>query len=269
MFASGNSIYQVQIPDSRKKHIVNLKEETCDCTLFQEYRSLCAHAIVACRHKEEDPYKLFAKEYTTLLYRKTYKHFLQPLSIENLKSTSTVLPLVFKKQRGRPITKRLRKGALKRKETKCSKCHIVGHNKRKCRFALAINGRQQRAQERDLLIDSSNSSSSSDLSSDASEDAALDAADQAESSIYYEQVARAWEIVNRQQQELDSESNSELSVLASSLFNGMDGVESGQGNMVESGDVEMGRIRNSLTDQNVGTSPRRMRSGKVVQYRAE
>ena len=58
-------------------------------------------------------------------------------------------------------------------------------------------------------------------------------------------------------------------MLASSLFNGMDGVESGQGNMVESGDVEMGRIRNSLTDQNVGTSPRRMRSGKVVQYRAE
>jgi len=95
------------------------------------------------------------------------------------------------------MTKRLRKGALKRKETKCSKCYIVGHNKRKCRFALAINGRQQRAQERDLLINSSNSSSSSDLSSDASEDAALDATDQAKSSIYYEQVARAWEIVNR------------------------------------------------------------------------
>jgi hypothetical protein len=129
---------------------------------------------------------------------------------------------------------------LKRKETKCSKCHIVGYNKRRCRFALAINRRQQRAQEQDLLINSSNSSSSSDLSSNASEDAALDAADQAKSSIYYEQVARAWEIVNRQQQELDSESNNKLSVLASSLFNSIDSVESGQGNMVKSSDVEIG-----------------------------
>jgi hypothetical protein len=58
-------------------------------------------------------------------------------------------------------------------------------------------------------------------------------------------------------------------VLASSLFNSIDDMESGQGNMVESGDVEIGRIGNSLTDQNVDTSPRRMRSGKVVQYRAE
>jgi hypothetical protein len=39
--------------------------------------------------------------------------------------------------------------------------------------------------------------------------------------------------------------------------------------MVESGNVEMGRMGNSLTDQNLGTSPRRIRSRKVVQYRAE
>jgi hypothetical protein len=39
--------------------------------------------------------------------------------------------------------------------------------------------------------------------------------------------------------------------------------------MVKLGNVEMGRIGNSLTDQNVDTSPRHMRSGKVVQYRAE
>jgi hypothetical protein len=46
--ASRNGVYQVQVPDSRKKRIVNLKEHTCDCTLFEEYNSLCAHAIVAC-----------------------------------------------------------------------------------------------------------------------------------------------------------------------------------------------------------------------------
>jgi hypothetical protein len=66
------------------------------------------HAIAACRHKAGDPYKLFAKEYTVSAYRKTYKHFLQPFSIENLASTLGFLPPVFKNQRGRPTTKRIR-----------------------------------------------------------------------------------------------------------------------------------------------------------------
>jgi hypothetical protein len=48
VFESGNSIYQVQIPDSGRKFIVNLRTNQCDCTNFQEYISLCAHAIVAC-----------------------------------------------------------------------------------------------------------------------------------------------------------------------------------------------------------------------------
>ena len=141
VFASGDGIYQVQIPNSGRKHIVNLKEETCDCLLFQEYRSPCTHAIVACRHQAEDPYKLFAEEYTTPIYRKTYKRFLRPFSIENLASIPTVLPPVFQQQRGRPTTKRKRKGDWKRKATKCSKCGGTGHNIRKCRFAPAINGR--------------------------------------------------------------------------------------------------------------------------------
>jgi hypothetical protein len=95
----------------------------------------------------------------------------------------------------------------------------------------------------------------------------------------------------RQEKERDLESDGELSVLASSLFNGMDGIELGQ-----SGDVEMGGTSVGLTDQDgqdsqngqdsqggglqdvgsrfgggkailgAGTSPRRTRSGKVVKY---
>jgi len=68
VFASGNGVYQVQIPDSGKKHIVNLEERSCDCTLFKEYDSPCTHTIVACRHEAEDPYKLFSNEYTISAY---------------------------------------------------------------------------------------------------------------------------------------------------------------------------------------------------------
>lgn len=84
-------MYQVQIPNSGKKHIVNLKEHTCNYTRFEEYDSPCIHAIVAYQHEVEDPYKLFAEEYTVSMYRKTYNHFLQPFSIENLQSKPRVL----------------------------------------------------------------------------------------------------------------------------------------------------------------------------------
>ena len=57
VFESGNGIYQVQIPDTGIKYIVNLEQSTCDCTNFQEYSSPCTHAIVACRYEAEDPYE--------------------------------------------------------------------------------------------------------------------------------------------------------------------------------------------------------------------
>jgi len=125
---SRNRVYQVQIPDSRTKCIVNLKEQTCECTWFEEYSSLCTHAIAACRFEAEDLYKLFDKRYSTSVYRDTYSYFVQPISIENLQSQDGILPPVFKKQRGRPATKQIRKGAWKQKETKCSKYSRTGYN---------------------------------------------------------------------------------------------------------------------------------------------
>jgi hypothetical protein len=57
---------------------------------------------------------------------------------------------------------------------------------------------------------------------------------------HYERMARAWEIVNRRQQDQDQEqeSESELSVLASYLFNSMEAIETGG---AELGDVGIGR----------------------------
>jgi len=102
---------------------------------------------------------------------------------------------------------------------------------------------------------SSTSSASSRFSSDVDGEVfynALDEVDQAKSDLYHKQVARAWEIVNHQQQEQDLERNSELSVQASST---------GQGDSID--------ISKANNVQEVVTSPRRTRSGKVVRYRDE
>jgi hypothetical protein len=83
-----------------------------------------------------------------------------------------------------------------------------------------------------MSIDSSSSSSnsSSDSSSDNSgsdidEEAIMD---QVESELYHQRIARAWEIVNRRQAELDIE-----------------GIETGG---VKSSDVEMGGTSYGLTN---------------------
>jgi hypothetical protein len=77
----------------------------------------------------------------------------------------------------------------------------------------------------------------------------------------------------RQRQEREQElldTNSELSVLASSLFNGMDGIEIGGGIIDhETQDDASGEINSGANIQGVSSSPRRTRSGKIVKYKDE
>jgi hypothetical protein len=90
----------------------------------------------------------------------------------------------------------------------------------------------------------------------------LEGGDEAELDLYDTRIARAHEIVNRRRQEWDLESDSELSVLASSQFNGMEGIELGGG-------TEVGDGIESSSIQGTDFSLRWMRSGKVVRYRDE
>jgi hypothetical protein len=113
VYQSGNGICQVENPDTGIKHIVDLKEKTCECTNFQEYQSPCTHAIAACRHTSIDPFKKFGKYHTLKVYRHTYSWFLRPVSIQDLESDPNIHPPIVRKQRGRPRTKRIRKVLIK------------------------------------------------------------------------------------------------------------------------------------------------------------
>jgi hypothetical protein len=184
-------------------------------------------------------------------------------------------PPEYKKQRGRPPTKRIRKGAYRRKETKCGNCGGTKHNACTCRNALKntqrerAQDRHQRAQDQDLDSDSDSGSDSDDLESDTrslNSEILQERQFQAEMDRYNFVIARAHNIIKRRRQEeledndmladedSDSDADSELSVLASSLFNGMEGVEF-----------------SSIDSDNLGVafSPRKTRSGKVVGYRDE
>jgi hypothetical protein len=79
------------------------------------------------------------------------------LSIKNLPSNPNILPLLIVKKRGRLREKRIRKGALKRKQTRCTNCLQLGHNKRRCVAQPARNGRAERARDWDISSSESNS----------------------------------------------------------------------------------------------------------------
>jgi hypothetical protein len=145
VFESGDGIYSVQIPDTGVKYITNLRTRKCGCTYFWDYCSPCTHAITALRFEIEDPYQHFAQYYKVKALRKSYKRFIVPFSIQDLKPTPGCLPPEYKKQPGRPRTKRIRKGASKRKPMTCSNCSQKGqHNKRSYRSAPKKT-RQERA----------------------------------------------------------------------------------------------------------------------------
>jgi hypothetical protein len=137
-------------------------------------------------------------------------------------------------------------------------------------------------------MDSDTDSSSSDKSNQETD--SVDLQWQAELERYDKSVAQAHEIMERQRQEesednniiahRNSDSGNELSALASSLFNGIDGVEMGGGIEMGSGiemggDIDMGSDDEVLSDissgvnfQGITTSPRKTRC-KIVKYREE
>ena len=78
---SGNSIFQVEEPDSGRKWIVDLDKKECDCIDFQEYQGPCSHGIAAALYIERDPALLCYPRFGVVWYKSTYKRFLLPLSI--------------------------------------------------------------------------------------------------------------------------------------------------------------------------------------------
>jgi hypothetical protein len=168
IFPSGNGVFQVEMPDSGFKYVVNLVDRVCDCEDFYEYQGPCTHAIAACMHQGDDPLALFINQYTTDYFRRTYSHPLIPISINGLQSDPAILPPLIRKQPGRPRTKRYRKGQWKRKQKQCSNCLDWGHSRRTCRRQPVSSGRKERARDWQLpdnIVDDDNDMEEEDTTS--------------------------------------------------------------------------------------------------------
>jgi hypothetical protein len=143
------------------------------------------------------------------------------LSIKNLLFDLNILPLLIVKKQGCLREKRIRKGALKRKQTKCSNCLRLGHNKRRCVAQPARNRRAERA--RDWALSSSESDSELER----------------ELAPFVEQArAKARAKARARARATARDDESELSDLQSSDFEGLDET-SGQDSRVRDKEVEV------------------------------
>ncbi len=104
----------------------------CSYKNFYEYQGLCTHAITAYWFDREDPFDYFLPFYTLKVYQDTYKKSITPILIENLTSDLFIQPPRLVKKRGRPNTKRHRKGETKQSQRKYRRCRELGHNVRTC-----------------------------------------------------------------------------------------------------------------------------------------
>jgi hypothetical protein len=182
-----------------------------------------------------------------------------------------------------PKSKQIRKGVYKHKEQHCRNSNAVDHNVRRCLNAPAINRRQQRARGRDLSIsDSDLESFSSSDSSDFKGSNELEDSEQRqfqrEMEQYDEIMARLQKVAENdsQRQELELDCNSELSVLASSLFNRMEGLERDSSTVVGQDNQHMEGVEiressqvGSSEVQGLVFSPRKTRSGCVLQRKGD
>jgi hypothetical protein len=161
--------YQIEIPDSGKKYIINLAKKKCDCGSFYEYQSPYAHGIAAAKYQANDPLSFFYDAYSTRAYRKTYSHPIPPISLEDLAVDNNIKPPILRKQAGRLRAKRIRKGAWQRKQTRCGNCLDWGHNK-SCRGQSVSSRRRKRARDwlaevvdRESAVDSDNGDPGTDI----------------------------------------------------------------------------------------------------------
>jgi hypothetical protein len=217
VYESGSQKYQVEEPNTGAKHIVDLRKWECDCTNFREYEAPCCHVIIVCKYGQKDPFDYMSDFYTIRAFRFTYQRPLPPISINDLRSDHTIKPPILVKLRGRPKTKRIRKGALKKAPRICGNCGEKGHNRRSCRGQPKISGRERRTID---WLDSDDNQDQGHESGGDEEDIVLENQFSTELTEYRLGIERAKATVARLEKERTrgQESDSDLSLLEGNQF---------------------------------------------------
>jgi MULE transposase domain len=143
------------------QYIVNLplitpevrRQGHCECQKYDDFTAPCVHAIACILYLSRDPFPYFSPRYDWDISLRTYKHPIQPVTIQGLQVSDNLRPPIKRVKRGRPRIARIRAthNQEERRQYTCSVCRQSGHNRRVCPNQPVEHGRAQRA--RDQLVE--------------------------------------------------------------------------------------------------------------------
>ncbi|KAF7840310.1 hypothetical protein G2W53_002608 [Senna tora] len=135
--------YEVQC--SPNKYDVNLVARTCSCMEFDLTGIPCVHAIAAIGWNNLKPEDFVHPYYTKETYLRVYEPYVKPangIAMWPQAGGDPVMPPPLKRPPGRPKKQRKKEhnetskpNNVKRRygEVRCTKCQLVGHNRRTCK----------------------------------------------------------------------------------------------------------------------------------------
>lgn len=140
--SSDDVAYVARISHPLNQRRVDASNATCSCTMWNQQRIPCRHLIAVLLDKRagDNVFDLAGPCHTLT----SYGHSLGTLEVPEdvvLSADMAIQPAPFVRQAGRPRKRRIRSqgetGGKARKAYRCTRCHMVGHNKKTCR-AVAV-----------------------------------------------------------------------------------------------------------------------------------
>ncbi|CAH9062888.1 unnamed protein product [Cuscuta europaea] len=142
--------YEFEVVDSRcKSFVVNLNSRSCTCGHFQLDQFVCVHDVAAIGIRPHlSCYTYISPYYTRDAWLATWSGIMHPIADPDswsipatMKNQRCKPPSCLKRPPGRPKKCRIPSIGEYRgsKRQKCSRCHVLGHNKKTCRNPIPIN----------------------------------------------------------------------------------------------------------------------------------
>ncbi|CAH9114478.1 unnamed protein product [Cuscuta europaea] len=114
--------FEFEVFDKRSRsYVVNLKERTCTCREFQLDGFLCVHSVAAIRSRPG----LSCYDYISEFY----------------KQITCIPPSCESRPPGRPKKRRIPSTGEHVRSQKCTRCLMVGHNRKTCRNPIPLHMR--------------------------------------------------------------------------------------------------------------------------------
>ncbi|KAL0327868.1 UNVERIFIED_CONTAM: hypothetical protein Scaly_2219400 [Sesamum calycinum] len=99
--------YEFEVQDENINYIVNLRERTCNCRVWDIFGIPCRHAALGISHRREDLDSYCDSRFFKENYMKAYKYSIHPVPDQTfwphgVDVTPTLLPPIIKRMPGRP-----------------------------------------------------------------------------------------------------------------------------------------------------------------------